>query len=350
MSKFHVIVHPSDMAQSDWVRLILPMMEFMRANEFQVFPSISHMTCTSREALKKVRSVIIPRPTASGKMEAVMMYAKLKKECGFKLVTDIDDLQWDLSPIIKADAKGLGDVEGIVAGRYKQILPLFDTVVCSTRYLANRIKSDLGVNAVVSPNGVSKSLFGAHKTTSSFQGVPKVMYAGALGHCTPDNLGDFEGPWVPWLRKRIEEGTIDFYVFGTPSFLEGLEGKYTTIPYTSVMQFPSVAASYRPDFYLAPLTNINFNKAKSDLKLKEAAALGAVFLGSDFAGSPYGYIPKEQLVNQSGTDEELDAKFNALCNPENYMKAIEWQYQSMEEKHWLYEDPEFQKRYVNTYC
>lgn len=349
MTKLHAIMHPSDMAQSDWVRCILPLMQLMRANEYQIYPSITHLTCTSKETLKKIRSIIIPRPTASGKMEVVMMYAKLKKECGFKLVTDIDDLQWDLSPIIKARAQGLGDVEAIVANRYKQILPLFDVVACSTRYLANRIKSDLGANAVVVPNGVSGSLFGSHKTTAPLTGVPKVMYAGALGHCTPDDLGDFEGPWVPWLRKRIEEGSIDFYVFGNPTFLNGLEGKYTTIPYTSMMQFPSTAASYRPDFYLAPLCNIDFNKAKSDLKVKEAAALGAVFLGSDFAGSPYSYIPKEQLVNQAGSPEELDAKFNALCDPDNYMRAISWQYQSMEEKHWLCEDSEFIKRFVNTY-
>lgn len=69
------------------------------------------------------------------------------------------------------------------------------------------------------------------------------------------------------------------------------------------MNFYATAKAYAPDFYLAPLANNNFNKAKSDLKLKEAAALGAVFLGSDFADSPYSYAPIEQLIRENCTVE-----------------------------------------------
>ena len=226
---------------------------------------------------------------------------------------------------------------------------IYLVMIWSDRYLANRVKEDLGVHAIVMPNGVSKSLFGSHKTTAAFTGKPKVMYAGALGHTTDKILGDFEGPWVPWIKNSIEDGSIDFLTFGTPDFLKGLEGKYTSIPYTSVMQFPGVAASYRPDFYLAPLASNNFNRAKSDLKLKEAAALGAVFIGSDFENSPYGYAPKEQLVTESDTPESLADKFNALCKPENFMSAIEWQYNMIEKEHWYIEDPVFQRNFAFTY-
>ena len=85
------------------------------------------------------------------------------------------------------------------------------------------------------------------------------------------------------------------------------------------------------------------------MKLKEAAALGAVFIGSDFAGSPYSYAPKEQLVGSNATVEELDEIFTQLCNPEKFMQAINWQYQAMEEKHWAHEDLEYQKKFVATY-
>lgn len=349
MKKPHVIVHPSNMTQSDWVRCILPFMQFMYPNPYQVAPSISHILASSKDTLLKTRAVILQKPSAAGRMEAATMYAGLKRECNFKLITDFDDLMWDLSPIIQSYAQGIPNHDQIVKDRLKQVLPLFDSVVCSTRYLANRVKEDLGVHAIVMPNGVSKSLFGSHKTTAAFTGKPKVMYAGALGHTTDKILGDFEGPWVPWIKKSIEDGSIDFLTFGTPDFLKGLEGKYTSIPYTSVMQFPGVAASYRPDFYLAPLASNNFNRAKSDLKLKEAAALGAVFIGSDFENSPYGYAPKEQLVTESDTPESLADKFNALCKPENFMSAIEWQYNMIEKEHWYIEDPVFQRNFAFTY-
>lgn len=345
----HVIIHPSDLAQSDWVRCVLPFLQYMCPNEEMIFPSVTQIACTNKEILKRTSIVVIQRPTSPVKMNMVSMYAQIKRECGFRLVTDIDDLQWELSPIIKDYAKAVPNVEQIIKGNLKAVLPKFDRVVCSTPYLAKRLLMDISVVAKVMPNGVSRSLFGVHKRHAAFDGVPRVMYAGSAGHTTEKDLGDFAGPWVPWLRKRIEEGSIDFYVFGEPDFLKGLEGKYTSIPFVNMMQFPAMVASFRPDFYLAPLCDINFNRAKSDLKLKEAAALGAVFLGSDFTDGPYGYAPKEQLVPVASTVDELDAKFNALCVPENYMAAIDWQEKNLEEGHWLHEDPEFQKKFCEVY-
>lgn len=345
----HVIIHPSDLTQSDWVRCVLPFMQFMCPNEEMIFPSITQIVCNNKDILKRTSAVIIQRPTSPVRMNMVAMYSQLKRECGFKLVTDIDDLQWELSPVIKEVAKCGNGVDQIIRDRLKTVLPQFDKVVCSTPYLANRLLMDIGVKATLMPNAVSRSLFGNFKRIAAFEGVPKVMYAGNAGHFTEKNPGDFAGPWIPWLRKRIEEGTIDFYAFGKPEFLSGLEGKYTSVPFVRMMEFPSVVAGLRPDFYLAPLCDINFNKAKSDLKLKEAAALGAVFLGSDFTDSPYGYAPKEQLVSGADSVESLDAKFNALCEPKNYMAAIDWQNRELENKHWFYEDAEYRKAFVSAY-
>ena len=349
MNRTQVIVHPYDMAQSDWVRCILPLTQFMGHNDFQVIPSITQIICTNKDALKQTRAVILQKPTAPGRAQLALFYSKLKKECGFKLVTDLDDLQWDLSPVIASYAKSIPNHDQMMLASLKQVLPLFDTVVCSTRYLASRIKSDIGVNAIVMPNGISKSLFGLSKRTSAFTGVPKVMYAGSLGHFTNEIQGDLEGAWIPWIRKHIEDGSIDFYIFGEPEFLKDLEGKFTKIPYTNFLPFASTVASYKPDFFITPLANNNFNKAKSDLKLKEAAALGAVFIGSDFANGPYSYAPKEQLVGSNATVEDLDAIFKNLCEKEKFMQAINWQYQMMDEKHWAHEDPEFQKKFVAAY-
>ena len=349
MIRSQVIVHPYDMAQSDWVRCILPFLQFMGKNDFQIIPSINEIICTNKDALKQTRAVILQKPTAPGRAQIALYYSKLKKECGFKLVTDLDDLQWELSPIIASYAKHIPNHDQMMLASLKQVLPLFDTVVCSSRYLANRIKSDLGVNAVVMPNGVSKSLFGMSQRRSAFTGVPKVMYAGSLGHFTEGIAGDLDGAWIPWIRKHVADGNIDFYIFGEHEFLTDLEGKYTKIPYTNFLPFAQTVAGYKPDFFLAPLAANNFNRAKSDLKLKEAAALGAVFIGSDFAGSPYSYAPKEQLVSVTATVDDLDLIFNDLCKPEKFMQAINWQYQAMAEKHWAYEDAEFQKKFVATF-
>ena len=321
MNRTQVIVHPYDMAQPDWVRCILPCLQFMGKNDFQIIPSITEIICTNKDALKQTRAVVLQKPTAPGRAQIALYYAKLKKECGFKLVTDMDDLLWDLSPIIASYAKHIPNHDQMMLTSLKQVLPLFDTVVCSTRYLASRVKSDLGVNAVVMPNGVSKSLFGMTQRKSAFTGVPKVMYAGSLGHFADGVQGDLEGAWIPWIRKHVADGSIDLYIFGEPDFLKDLEGKYTKLPYTNFLPFAQTVASYKPDFFLAPLAPNNFNRAKSDLKLKEAAALGAVFIGSDFASSPYSYAPKEQLVASGATVDDsmrfsrISANRKNSCRP-----------------------------------
>ena len=352
--RIHLIVHPSDQTQSDWVRLLLPMLQFMVPNEFQILPTISQIPINNKEILKRTKAVILQKPTMPGHAQTALMYSKLKQECGFKLLTDMDDLMWDLSPIIRSYAPP--DVENIEQHTQitlRQVLSVFDAVICSTRYLASRIKSDLSVkNVVVMPNGVSQSLFGFNNSTQNrlkSDEKIRVMYAGNLGHTKEGYVGDFEGPWIPWLRENIEKGTFDFYIFGCPDFLQDLEGKFKSIPYTSTLQFPATAASIRPHFYLAPLTSNNFNRAKSDLKLKEAAALDAVFIGSDFAGSPYRYAPKNQLVPNSATKDDLNNLFQNLCNPENFQLAIQWQRQLLEEKHCLHEDPIFQQNFTQTY-
>ena len=349
MNRSQVIIHPYDMAQPDWVRCVVPFLQLIGNKAYNVTPSITQIICTNKEALKQTQAVVLQKPTAPGRAQIALYYSKLKKECGFKLVTDMDDLLWELPPIIAHYAEHIENHDQKMLASLKQVLPVFDTVVCSTRYLANRVKADLGVIAVVMPNGISKSLFGRTKRSSAFTGVPKVMYAGSSGHFADGIKGDLEGPWIPWIRKHIADGSIDFYIFGEPDFLKDLEGKFTKIPYTYFLPFASTVASYKPDFFLAPLANNTFNMAKSDLKLKEAAALGSVFIGSDFANSPYSYAPKEQLVGVNATVEDLDAIFNNLCTPERYMQAINWQYQALEEKHWAHEDPEYQKRFVNTY-
>ena len=146
MNRQQVIMHPYDMAQPDWVRCILPFLQFMGKNDFEIIPSITEIICTNKDALKQTRAVILQKPTAPGRAQIALYYSKLKKECGFKLVTDMDDLLWDLSPIIASYAKHIQNHDQMMLTSLRQVLPLFDTVVCSTRYLASRVKSDLGVN------------------------------------------------------------------------------------------------------------------------------------------------------------------------------------------------------------
>ena len=88
MNRQQVIVHPYDMTQPGWVRYILPFLQFMGKNDFEIIPSITEIICTNKDALKQTRAVVLQKPTAPGRAQIALFYSKLKRECGFKLVTD----------------------------------------------------------------------------------------------------------------------------------------------------------------------------------------------------------------------------------------------------------------------
>ena len=111
-----------------------------------------------------------------------------------------------------------------------------------------------------------------------------------------------------------------------PWFFEEIKDLITFVPWVDCNSFPRTVMSIKPDFTIAPLTENEFNRCKSDLRFIESCAIGAVFLGSEWPNSPYENIHTDCRVKPEVTVEELDDKFWALTKKDKYNEVLNWQY------------------------
>ena len=125
---------------------------------------------------------------------------------------------------------------------------------------------------------------------------------------------DVSEKWLTFLKMGIEQDLFDFMVFGDSGQKEDFFGKKLgkkigNMQWSHVISYPSVMRCINPDFVIAPLADVAFNKAKSNVKMLEAAALGAVFIGEVFEGSPYEGILDCQKVTKDDTPKTIMEKF-----------------------------------------
>ena len=133
------------------------------------------------------------------------------------------------------------------------------------------------------------------------------------------------------MRRAAGEGAIELHCFGyrAPEFLEGVP--VALHPFVPAVAFPQALADIRPDIYLAPLKENDFNRCKSDLKLLEASAIGAALLGSDFKDGPYAHAHPLSLVGADFTAESLGELVREICRKDSFNAILAHQ-------RWLMED------------
>lgn len=261
--------------------------------------------------------VVITRPILDQHFDCIKSYAKLKNKYKFKLAIDLDDLLFDIGGRDTIPDYNPVPIDTIALGKkIESVVPCLDRIFCSTEFLAYAFCQRFGeglVNSVdVLPNFCFTSLaWDEHKPTR--KKCIDVFYGGSGCHYKEGMRGDFDGPWIEGLSLAMERGYIKFHAFGEdPGILPR-----GTIMHEQVHAslWLATISHYCPDVLIAPLKNNPFNKAKSNLKGLEAAAVGAAFVASVFPGSPYsGIAPHEFSVTERTTPEDLARMFDHLRN------------------------------------
>lgn len=175
----------------------------------------------------------------------------------------------------------------------EQIMREVDGIVVSTEFLKSQY-SKYNEKIEVIPNHLPKFLWGESipQHTLDKPGKVKIVWAGSDNHFANKILiskgisgGDFSDTLINFIRKT----TKDYHwiiLGGCPAELNDL--KNNGIEYhgwRSIFEFPRFYQSLQPDIVIAPLEYNDFNRAKSNLKLIEACAIGAAGIYSDI--EPY---------------------------------------------------------------
>jgi len=236
----------------------------------------------------------------------------MRRLAKFKTVVDIDDNLWQME---------VGNVAmGNAAQHANRIFSLTgsvqsaDWVTVSTEPLYNALKP-LNSNIAVLPNYLDLSKW-KHKRKQH-----KAVRIGWVW--SPTHIPDMEIIEKP-LRKIKEKygDKVEIVIFGTEvDIFKGL--KTTNIKGVRYWDYPKTFTEAGIDISIAPLSDNDFNKCKSNIKWLESTMAGAAFIGSKIY--PYEHSIKEGKTGYLAKSEAQWVKRMEFLieNPEKRAELVE---------------------------
>jgi glycosyltransferase involved in cell wall biosynthesis len=261
--------------------------------------------------LKDREVVVVQRQVTPENLKAM----KMLKASGKKIVYDLDDNMWEL-PSWNPAAKIFKEMrEG-----FEVCAAEADVVTVSTRGLQAACEIHLGAlgkRMLIVPNAIDFELF-RPSVLDRDDGNVLVGWGGSNTHS-----GDIVEAWdvLPALVRRHENLKLEFVGMDGPKELRG-HARVNTRPWVPVGEFANRLSAWSWDISLAPLSDIRFNKSKSNIKVLESAAMKIPCLMSDVQ-------PYHEFAFLGGPDVEW-----LLCNTK-----LQWK----EKLERLIEDAEWRK-------
>lgn len=205
-------------------------------------------------------------------------HMKLAKASGQVIVNDIDDWYWGLSTsnLAWASSHPRNNADENI-NHYKSVLNASTVVTTSTPYLADRISAFVHCPIEVLYNTIDVAAFTPVVHTDST--IPVVGWVGSTAHRSND-LEILTGIMAPLQRA----GEVKLHHSGHTPYAPSVASKWklpedamTTLAVTDPENYPTLLTM---DVGIAPLNDIPFNHAKSDIKLLEYSAAGIPWIGS----------------------------------------------------------------------
>lgn len=227
--------------------------------------------------------VILSRTPRSVVLDDVVAHARRR---GALLLFDIDDLLFDESAL--RELQGLSSwsrsIEGQLgmAAAFKEALLACDGCIASTPFLAARVEA-LGVPSATHENQLAQvdvdqaRLIHADRRRGGGR-LTVGYFAGSSTH--DDDLQSIAAPLAGWLREHRDASLLlAGRLTGAPQELLPYAERVHLIGWQDPRVYPWIAARCRA--VVAPLETLNaFNRAKSAVKVFEAAILGVPAIAS----------------------------------------------------------------------
>lgn len=257
-----------------------------------------------------------------------------KEQSKSRIVIDYDDLLWRKDAMPRYNHALQPEHADKYQAALKEWLPqVADAVTCSTEYLAQELRK-YHDNVVVIPNMLSKQIWDFDRRERP-QGV-RLFYAGSPTHYS--NQLHLYGDWQVSLANYAKKAGID--VMGSrPWFLPDAPVE----TWCGLTEYPRRFrdATGTMPIVLAPLDANDFNRAKSDLKYLECAAVSRVCLVSDFDGSPYSGAHRLQKFTKQSSIKDIEEAVENCC--QHYGEILDYQHEYLshrwlEDNMWRYEE------------
>lgn len=256
---------------------------------------------------------------------------ELAKDLGQRVIVDVDDHYEELSEE-NAAWHVTHPEKNKVTNRehYARVIELCDTLTVSTPELLEAYRGRHPDVRMIR-NGVLAESFHVKRQSDR----PVIGWVGSTLYRSGD-LDVLKG----WLPEFLEEHDLMFHhaghFDGPPSFGEIVGIRPERISYS-----PLVGIDYYPlllmafDIGIVPLTDIPFNRAKSNIKGLEYAAAGLPFVAS--ALPEYKYLAADGVGRLAGTPEEWRLHLEELLDLKVRKKEAAQQRRIVTERHSIYQ-------------
>lgn len=225
-------------------------------------------------------------------------------------------------------------------------ISLSDGIVCSTPFLSKRMDI-IGRDSIVVNNGIN---FNDWKYLSNNKNNSRVRI-GWIGAGTHDGDLRIVKDVIPNLLSMYKDIEV-YFIGGVSPYFFGMDRVYNKYEWHTIDIYPKVVASYGLDIGIAPLRDLSFNHAKSNLRWLEYSAIGIPsvvsmvdhFVSSikdcktgTFATTPYEWISSlSALINNKKLREEMGKNaynevrknWNIETKSKDYINGIKYLYKN----------------------
>lgn len=277
-----------------------------------------------------VRAVKLQRQASTDQKEFVKYLKSIQRECGFKIIYEVDDVVFREEIPDYNRFKFAFDTDEI-RNNCVEIINMCDEVTVTCDYMKRLYMEKTGKKEItVVPNFVPYSWMGHDFNRSNICNLydkhkkkPRVLYTGSGAHYDVDNknngVDDFSHV-IDFVRKTVSKYQWVFVGSYPPGLHNLVVSKQIEFhPWQSLANYPSFIKSLNAQVMIAPLIDNNFNRSKSDIKFIEACVMGIPCMVQDM--ETYKNAP-DYLKFKNG--EDLEVKLEAvLKNKAAYYRNID---------------------------
>jgi hypothetical protein len=274
-----------------------------------------------------VSAVKFQRQAAPHQKKFIEFIKKLSQEFGFRIIYEIDDIPFreDIPDYNKHKHAFTSDE---IRENIQSIMETCGNMSVTCDFMRDYFASKLdpAVKIDVIPNFIPKFWIGNYYNRAKIEedydrqkNRPRICWAGSGAHIDVDNRVKGKDDFYH-INDVVRKTVNDFkWVFfgGISKELSDLarSGKVEFIPWASLYNYPERLYTANINMFIAPLTDNNFNKSKSDLKYLEASALGLPIACQDLC------TYKDAPIKFKTGDEMIDRIKETLSSERNFIKA-----------------------------
>lgn len=287
--------------------------------------SISRMVL-NKDWYQDVDVIKLQRQASSNQREFIGFLKSIQKECGFKLMYEVDDVVFrEDIPDYNAYKEAFDNDE--VRQNCIDMINMVDEVTVTCKYMRDLYIEKTGKKEIsVVPNFPPEWWIGHNYDYKKIinnhdknRRKPRIVYSGSGAHFDVRNKTNQQDDFSHVMKFIVDNRSKYQFVFigaYPPPLKPLIDNKGIEFhPWQTLMNYPKFLASLDAQLFLAPLMDIPFNRSKSDIKYIESAILGIPCMCQNMV--TYEDAPDFLKFNDS---EDLAEKVEYLLNWKNKSK------------------------------